>query len=191
MDRLNFYAVVTYLSGPVAKFVDELRRDFTPDCPHRAHVTVLPPRALTAGTEEAIAHCRRVSKEIEPFEIGLCSVDLFESTQVIKLTLASGIPQLKELHDLLNANGLAAPENFEFVPHITLGQDISCDHVEECLAAAKRRWEEFKPAPTVLIEDVTFVQQVIDGCWLDLAEIELGRREPVGVANSELVRRTR
>ena len=191
MDRLNFYAVVTYLSGPVAKFVDELRRDFTPDCPHRAHVTVLPPRTLTAGPEEVIAHCRRVSKEIEPFEIRLGSVDLFESTQVIKLTLASGIPQLKELHDLLNANGLAAPEIFEFVPHITLGQDIPSDHVEECLAAAKRRWEEFRPAPPVLIEDVTFVQQVIDGCWLDLAEIELGRPEPVGVANSELARRTR
>jgi 2'-5' RNA ligase len=191
MDRLNSYAIVTYLSGPVSKFVDELRRDFTPDCPHRSHITVLPPRALTAGSEEAVAYCRRVAKEIEPFEIRLGSVDLFESTQVIKLALASGIPQLKELHDLLNANGLAAPETFEFVPHITLGQDIPLDHVEECLATAQRRWEAFKPARSVLVEDITFVQQVIDGCWLDLAEIELGRREPVGVLNSEWARRTR
>jgi hypothetical protein len=118
-------------------------------------------------------------------------VDLFESTQVIKLTFASGVPQLKELHDLLNSDGLAAPENFEFVPHITLGQDIPSDHLEECLAAAKNRWEAFKPAPPLLIEGITFVQQVIDGCWLDLAQIELGRREPVGVLNSEWVRRSR
>jgi len=191
MDRLNSYAAVTYLSGPVSKFVDELRRDFTPDCPHRGHITVLPPRALTGGFEEAVDHCRRVCKEIEPFEVQLGSVDLFAGTHVIKLTLASGVPQLKALHDLLNANGLAAPENFEFVPHITLGQDIPLDHVDECLAAAKRRWEAFNSKRSILVEDITFVQQVIDGCWLDLAEIELGRREPVGVLNSEWARRTR
>ncbi len=191
MDRLNSYAVVTYLSGPVGKFVDELRRDFTPDCPHRAHVTVLPPRALPNGDGEAIDHCRRIGKEIEPFEMRLAGVDLFASTQVIKLTFASGVAQLKGLHDLLNTASLAGPENFEFVPHITLGQEIPADHVEECLAAAKRRWESFTSPRSILVEDITFVQQVIDGCWLDLAEIELGRREPVGVLNSEWARRTR
>lgn len=189
MDRLNFFAVVNYLANPIAKFVDELRRELTPDCPHRAHVTVLPPRALAVPAGEAIRDCERLLADVEPFEMRLGSVDLFESTQVIKLSFASGIPRLKELHDLLAASKMTGIENFEFIPHITLGQDLPAGRVEEYLATARRKWEAFKPAPPILIENLTFVQQTIDGCWLDLAEIELGRREPVGVLNSGTGRR--
>jgi 2'-5' RNA ligase len=189
MDRLNFFAVVDYLANPTAKFVDELRRELTPDCPHRAHVTVLPPRAIAVLPEEAIRDCERLLADIEPFEMRLGSVDLFEATQVIKLSFASGIPQLKALHDLLAAGKMTGIENFEFIPHITLGQDLPTGRVDEYLAMARRKWEAFKPAPPVVIESLTFVQQTIDGCWLDLAEIALGRRESVGVANSGAGRR--
>jgi 2'-5' RNA ligase len=191
MDRLNFFAVVNYLANPNAKFVDELRRELTPECPHRAHVTVLPPRALSVSPEEAIRDGERLLANVEPFEMRLGSVDLFEATQVVKLSFASGIPQLKALHDLLAAGKMAGIENFEFVPHITLGQDLPAGRVEEYLELARRKWEAFKPAPPVLVENLTFVQQTIDGCWLDLAEMALGRREPVGVANGGAGRRIR
>jgi 2'-5' RNA ligase len=189
MDRLNSFAVVNYLANPIAKFVDGLRRELTPDCPHRAHVTVLPPRALSVSPEEAIRDGERLLANVEPFEMRLGSVDLFETTQVIKLSFASGIPQLKALHDLLAAGKMAGIENFEFIPHITLGQDLPADRVKEYLEVARRKWEAFKPAPPLLVENLTFVQQTIDGCWLDLAEMDLGRREPVGVANSGAGRR--
>jgi len=54
MPTLNSYALVAYLQGPLADFVDNLRRVFTPGCTHRAHITLLPPRPLTDGVEEAM-----------------------------------------------------------------------------------------------------------------------------------------
>ena len=86
-EALNSYAVVTYLTDPIATFVDQVRQEFTPDCPHRAHITILPPRPLTRSLEEALAHCRHVLARLDPFEVGLSRVDLFEGSQVIKLSV--------------------------------------------------------------------------------------------------------
>ena len=182
MDRINSFAVVAYLNGSLAKFVNELRRELTPDCPHRAHVTVLPPRPISVPPEEAIADCRQILQSVDPFEMHLGDVGVFETTQVIKLSFRSGIAEIDGLHRILNEGKAAGPENFVFVPHITLGQDIPSEKVPEALTVARKRWSAFRPAPPILIEKLSFVQQIADGCWADLAQMDLGSREPVGVA---------
>lgn len=184
MDLLNSYSVVVYLTDPIAEFVNELRREFTPDCPHRAHITILPPRPLTVKKREGIEHCHRILSRTEPFEVRLGSVGVFERTEVIKISVKLGASRLRNLHDSLNTGVFQQDENFEYDPHITLGQDLPSDKVGEYLEIARRRWAEFSPAPPICVESLTFVQQVIDGCWSDLAEMELGRREAVTVGKS-------
>ena len=48
------YAVVSYISGELGDFVDELRSELMPAQSHlRAHITLLPPRPLLGSVEDA------------------------------------------------------------------------------------------------------------------------------------------
>ena len=172
-ETLNSYALVAYLGDPVAQFVDQVRRVFTPDCPHRAHITILPPRPLAVNLEEALAHCRHVLARLEPFEVQLGEVELFAGSQVIKLSVISGEVSLRTLHDALNTGPLDHVEEYAYVPHITLGQDLPPERVAEYLETARERWRQFGVPPVIVVDSLTLVQQAEEGCWRDLVEMNL------------------
>ncbi len=181
MGLINSFAVVSYMDNSIADLVERVRREVMPGSPLRAHITVLPPRPLYVPTPDAIAQCREIAVRSGAFEVGLGSVDLFEDTQVIKLSVQQGFAELKLLHDILNTGPFEHVEDFEYVPHITLAQELPPEKVSPCLEAARRHWAEFGPTPPIRVEWLTFVQQHSDGSWHNLAELPLGSPEPAGV----------
>jgi len=52
-DRINSFALVSYIPEPLAGFLDRLRQELVPDCFLRAHVTILPPRPICSPPGEA------------------------------------------------------------------------------------------------------------------------------------------
>jgi 2'-5' RNA ligase len=180
MELLNSFAVVAYMEDPIASFVDELRRELTPGCPHRAHITVLPPRPLWIPTDKAIEKAGQILSTFEPFELTLGAVTAFESTHVVKVSLQTGLNEFRTLHDILNTGPFEQAEEYTYVPHITLSQDVTCDDCELHLALARERWARFAPPP-VWVDTLTFVQQASNGDWADLAELALDRAQPVRV----------
>ena len=179
MDLINSYAVVAYLNTGLGRFLDGLRQEFSPACPHRAHVTILPPRPLFVDPVQAIEQCREIASRFEAFNVTLGEVDLFESTQVVKIPVRSGVAALRTLHDILNTGPFEQSEDFEYIPHVTVAQELPPEKVSACLDLARQRWAEFESATPVRVESLTFVQQLADGRWHDLAELWLGRPQPV------------
>lgn len=186
MDPLNSFAVVAYLSGPLADFVDDLRHGFTPGCTHRAHVTLLPPRPLNGDTQEAIQFCRTVAGRTSPFEITAGSVEKFDITDVIKLSVRRGEAQLRRLHAELNAGPLFHEEKYSFEPHVTLAQDLPAERVAECLEKARADWERFASSAVFSVRSLTFVQEGEGGMWRDLASIAMGNGSAHRSANGVL-----
>ena len=180
MDLVNSYSIVAYLSGPVARFADVVRRELVPGCPHHAHMTVLPPRPLHGHLSEAIEFARQLVAQFEPFDVRLGNVEQFPDTQVIYISLDSGVPELTAMYDVLNTGSLEQEEAHEFVPHITLGRELPPGTFERSLELSRHRWEEFGPPPPLHIESLTFVQQRADESWIDLAELVLGSVPAVG-----------
>lgn len=193
MDALNSFAVVAYLSGPLADFVDSLRHGFTPGCTHRAHVTLLPPRPLRRDPREAIEFCRTVAGRTSPFEITAGDVEKFSTTDVIKLSVRDGDSQLRRLHAELNAGPLLHEERYVYEPHVTLAQDLPSDRLDECIEQARASWERFASAAVFSVRSLTFVQEGESGVWRDLASIAIGHESPHesassnGVSNSALL----
>lgn len=180
MDPINSYAIVSYLAGPVARFAERLRREMDPGCPHRAHVTILPPRPLLSPPSDAVEFARRLVAQFEPFGVQLGAVEQFPITQVIYLGLTAGSLELTTMHDVLNTGPLGHQEANVYVPHITLGQRLPPGTLDGALELSRRRWQQFGPPPRLRIEAVTFVQQRADGIWYDLAELSLGHVPAVG-----------
>ena len=179
MELINSYAVVAYVTGPVAALINRLRQEVTPGCPHQAHITILPPRPLYVGKDQAIEQCRDIAGRFEAFEAQLGGVGLFEGTGVIKVTVTGGLVELRILHDILNTGPFESVEDFEYVPHVTVAQEIPPENVAECLESVRDRWTQNGPPPAVRVESLTLVQQKSDGTWADLAELWLGRPQPV------------
>jgi 2'-5' RNA ligase len=180
MELINSFAVVAYMDDSIARFVDSLRRELTPGCRYRAHITVLPPRPLGIPTGEAIERTAQILSRFEPFQLTLGAVTAFESTHVVKVSVQAGLNELRTLHDILNTGPLEQAEEYDYVPHITLSHDETSEECAQHLALARQRWAQFSPPP-VWVDALTFVQQTAGGDWIDLAELALDRAQPVRV----------
>lgn len=179
--RINQFAVVAYVSGPLAEFVNGLRCELTPGCPHRAHVTILPPRSLDVSAREGADQMRPILERFEPFEVVADGVSVFPGTHVLKLTINEGRNELRTLHDILNTGPFECQENYPYVPHITLCMGIPADRVVEFAAMATERWQEFGGQARLSVDALTFVQQRENETWADLEEMPIGdvRHQPV------------
>jgi hypothetical protein len=172
-DRINSYALVSYIPGRLGDFITQLRQDLVESCVARSHVSILPPRPLNTSPEIAADQIRASLMPFAPFELDMPRIGVFEQTSVIFCEVGAGREELIELHHVMNTGALAYDEPFEYHPHITLAQGFDPLNLREMYELAYRRWHEASPPSRVLIESVTFVQNTANNVWIDLDECEL------------------
>ena len=181
--RINSFALVSYLSGPLADLLDEIRRDFAPDSRAKAHLTILPPRPLLGLhplAEDAVAEVMEELKgrlqDFQPFLVELGEIEVFEGSQVIYVSIKGGFEELVRMHEALNTGRIAFEEPYPYCPHVTVVQELAPKDVADAAQFARWRWSEFKHSRSMRVECLTFVQNNIENCWTDLAMLELGSR---------------
>jgi 2'-5' RNA ligase len=180
--RINSFALVSYLPGPLAELLDEIRHDFAPESRAKAHVTILPPRPLiefageTIGdaVAEAMDQLRVRLQEFPPFKVDLGEIEIFEGTQVIYVSIQSGFAELERMHSALNAGRVTFQEPYPYHPHVTIAQELAREDVHNAAQFARWRWSEFKHSRSIWIDRLAFVQNTVENCWTDLAMLDLG-----------------
>jgi 2'-5' RNA ligase len=172
-DLINSFALVTYIPDPLGAFLDDLRRELVPGCVPHAHVTILPPRPLSATQQAAIEAVRSRIHDFAPFEIEAAQVEVFSGTDVIYLSLGQGRQELLHMHQAMNVGALECKEPFAYHPHITLAQDLTHDQSVELAALARRRWSGYPYQRMFPVESMAFVQNSARKLWFDLARFEL------------------
>lgn len=176
-DRINSFALVSYIPEPLAGFLDSLRQELVPTCFLRAHITILPPRPLSAPPGRAWDLLRQLAPQFAPFEVEMKSVEVFPVSDVIYVGVGAGSDQLKRMHDAMNIAGLQFQEAFRYHPHVTLAQDLQSDEVDELARVARMRWSEMEFPKTFRVEKTFFVQNTRRNEWVDLGECSLGHLE--------------
>ncbi len=166
-DRINSFALVSYIPGRLGEFLDQLRRELVPDCLAQAHVSILPPR-LVQSEEAAEAKIAETLAGIPAFELEMRDIEVFDTTSVVYLGLGGGRSELKRLHDLLNAGPLRFDEPFQYSPHITLAQGFPVHEIEALGQCARLRWDEYAGPRSFLVDQLVFVQNTARNSWVDL-----------------------
>ncbi len=171
------YALVAYVRDSVGEFVENLRRELHPELPHLAsHVTILPPRSIQESEPAALELLEDVCAHTEPFEITLGEVETFiPVTPTIFIRIAHAAYRMRELHDKLNTGVLASPEEWPYMPHMTVVKMSTPEQAAAAFATARDRWAEFKGSRRILLNELTFVREQESKCWVDLAGVPLGR----------------
>lgn len=177
--RVNSFALVSYLIGPLADLLDEIRHDFAPDSRAKAHLTILPPRPLAsfaspAALPDALQQLQTCLQNFAPFDVELGDIEVFPDTHVIYVSIKTGFAELESMHEALNAGLLFSREPHAYHPHVTVVQELAPVDVLNAAQFARWRWSEFKHSCTVRVDRLTFVQNTIENSWTDLAMLDLG-----------------
>ncbi len=173
-DRINSFALVTYIPEPLAGFLDRLRQELVPNCFLRAHVTMMPPRPLCSTPEAAWKVVKSLVPRFAPFDIQLGNIEVFPVSDVIYVNVTTGSDELKQMHEALNVDGFKRKEDFPYHPHVTVAQELKSDEVDELVCVARTRWAESTMPKTFRAEKMIFVQNTRRNQWVDLGECELG-----------------
>ena len=176
-DRINSFALVSYIPEPLAGFLDRLRQELVPNCFLRAHVTILPPRPICSSPEAVWETVRTIAPRFAPFEVEMTQLEVFPVSDVIYIDIGRGREELARMHEGLNVEGLNCSEPYPYHPHVTLAQDLKGDEVDELARVARTRWAQCTLAKTFRVERVFFVQNTRRKEWLDLGESALGHPE--------------
>jgi hypothetical protein len=174
-ERLNVFALVIYIPGPLGAFLDDLRRELVPQCKPHAHISVLPPRPLTGGWQEAASRSRALARTWRPFEIELTCIDVFPLTDVVYIEIGEGNSELHRLHAAMNSGPMEFEDPFPYHPHVTLAQELPHQQVAAVGELARRRWREFRGSRRMLADHAVFVQNTLSDRWIDLADYALGK----------------
>ena len=173
-EQRSIYALVTYIPGPLGKFLDDLRLELMPGCTPHAHVSLLPPRPVDAGWQVASGQARSLLEQSGPFEVEFTRPAVFPVTGVIYLEVGEGEDCLRSLHRSLNAGAVAFGEPFPYHPHATLAQGVTPERVEELHQLAARRWNAFAGPRSFRVDHAVFVQNLNGDTWVDLATLSMG-----------------
>ncbi|MGA8761650.1 MAG: 2'-5' RNA ligase family protein [Candidatus Sulfotelmatobacter sp.] len=172
------YALVAYVKSLAGEFVENLRRELHPDLPHlAAHLTILPPRRLRGTETTALQTLETICGQAEPFEVALGDVETFiPITPTVYIKVTHGAERMSKLHDRLNTGNLAFSEEWPYMPHLTIVMMASEALAQNALAIARERWTKFAGSRRILVDQLTFVREDLQNCWIDLAPVPLGRR---------------
>jgi 2'-5' RNA ligase len=173
-ERLNIFALVIYIPGPLGQFLDELRRKLVPGCNPHAHISLLPPRPLAVDWPVASDQVRTVVQRWAPFEIELAGIEIFPVTDVIYIGVGRGAAELRGIHQAMNTGSLEFQDPFPYHPHITLAQELQRENVAATSELARRLWREYTGPRRFSADHAAFVQNSLGNGWIDLAEYSLG-----------------
>lgn len=177
MTRGSRYGVVAYVNDPVGEFVENLRRELHPHLPHlAAHLSLLPPRPLNGDGSVALELIKEVCSSVEPFDVSLGEVETFiPVTPTVFIRVAHGASRMRELHRLLSVGPLDTPEEWPYLPHLTIAKMNAEHQAQEAYRIARLHWSRFKGSRTIQTSEVIFVRENSPNCWADLARIPLAR----------------
>lgn len=176
---LGQFALVSYIPGCLGRFLDDLRNELTPGSDPRAHVTVLPPRPLTADIQPTVDSLAEECATCPPFQIALRDLEVFPQSNVLYLGIATGERQLHALHENLNTGQLEYDGPFPYHPHVTVAQEIGKEDLPRLVELAKARWADYEGPRVFAVDSLAFVQNVAPGVWADIAQLPLAVPVPV------------
>jgi 2'-5' RNA ligase len=175
------YAVVAYLRGELAEFVEALRREVHPQHAHLpAHITILPPRPLQGSEGSALECLVERCRPVLPFEVVMGDIESFvPTTPTVFIRVAHAAYKIRELHDLINAGPFAFNECLLFMPHLTVAKLENIEQARHVYDIARDRWDRYEGSHRARIEHLSFVRGN-EARWTDIAPVTLREKTPAG-----------
>lgn len=168
------FALVTYLPDPLGGYLNAMREALPGHKSGNTHLTLLPPRPVTADLDSAYSELEKSLREFDRFEITLTDVAVFEDTGVIYIAVDRGQQESRRIHQSLNRGRFAFTEPFEYKPHITLVRPLDEESRQSAREQAIELWQRCPFPRRFELSSVDFLRQAPGGKWEKLWRKMLG-----------------
>jgi 2'-5' RNA ligase len=170
------YAVVSYIPGELAKFVEELRAQLMPAQSHlRAHLTLLPPRPLLGSVAEATRTLEKLCRSLKPIEVSFGEVRVFVPvTPTVYLSIDEGADDVCAMHEALNTAEFLCYEALPYIPHLTVAAMPADEEAAHAAEIVRQRWAKYSGARHNCLHTLTFaVDSELTNSWYDIVSFPL------------------
>lgn len=167
------YGIAIFPSKNVQDQANALRKRYDP------RYSLIPPHITLKYSfevnpervDEVVQELRKIARQTEPFYIHINKVSTFEPiTNTIYLKVEP-IEQLKTLNEQLQEGVLEDNQNFSFVPHITIAQDLEHDEFSDIVGRLKMEGFEIKD----FIDRFQLLYELDNGSWTVYETFVLGK----------------
>lgn len=133
-------ALVCYVPEPLFSALRDIRVALNSSYSALPHITVLPPRPLSASADAVLDYVEAILSEYSVFAIELTHLSAFPATNVLYLEVDTGSDQLRQMHTALDTGELNYPETYEFTPHVTVAGPFESDALPGLFKTANELW---------------------------------------------------
>lgn len=155
--------IVIFPSKKLQDLANSYRKRYDP------HYALIPPHlTLKAAFETSEDELTRISQELErisekyqPFTLKTTKISSFHPVNNVIYFKVEPVPELQGLFDDLNTSFFGDPPEFAFVPHITIGQNLS--NSEHADVYSQLRLLKIEHAET--IDRFHLLYQLENGIW--------------------------
>jgi short-subunit dehydrogenase/2'-5' RNA ligase len=179
--------VVLLVPQPLATELDGLRRALNAGERERVapHITLVPPINLRdREVADAIDCVRKAAADVEPFELDLGPATTFAPvTPTVHLEVAgAGAEGLAGLRAaIVSGRPLDRPDEHEWVPHVTLAQEVKSPVRLAAALEAMSGWRQ-----SITFDRVHVLRQQSDQQWVPIADAALGSPAVIGRGGIEV-----
>lgn len=169
------YGIVLFPSKPLQDRANALRMRYD------THYSFIPPHITMkesfemTETElpEIVATLRRIASQMKPASVHIYKFDTFNPLSNTVFMKISPHETLTNLYDALHRDPFSPNEKYGFIPHVTVGQDLSNDELADVYGRLKMREIEH----TETIDRMQLVYQLENGSWTVYETFPLGKEE--------------
>ncbi len=65
-------------------------------------------------------------------------------------------------------------EEWPYIPHLTVVKMPDIQAAEQALRTGRERWRQYPGSRRIPLDQLTFVREDANNCWIDLAPVPLG-----------------
>lgn len=169
------YGIALFPSKKLQDLANSYRKRYDP------HYALIPPhltlRAPFEAHDEDIKAIskvlREVGKQIDPVEITIKKFSSFEPVNRVIYLKVEPTEDLEKMHQLLHQGVLEGEEEYSFVPHITIGQNLSEQEHSDVLGSMKMTEVHHEET----IDRFHLLYQLDNGSWTVYETYILGKGE--------------
>jgi 2'-5' RNA ligase len=157
------YGIAIFPSKQLQDHVNSYRKRYDPHYSLISpHITLKPAFTLEGEDVEAfVERVHEIAKDIGPIQIEVNKVKSFQPVNNVIYLKVEDDPNLMKLHGKINHLGKNSEDNYPFIPHIAIAQQLSVEEHSDIIEVLKMKEIQHRES----IDRFQLLYQLDNGTW--------------------------
>lgn len=169
------YGIALFPSKAIQDEANSYRKRYDP------HYSLIPPHITLKETFEAddqaidelVTELKHIANDTEPFTININKVSTFAPVTNTIYLKVEPIQGLLDLHEKLHTGKLSKNKEYNFVPHITLAQDLVHDEYSDVFGSLQMKDNKYEDH----VDRFQLLYQLDNGSWTVFESFVFGKEQ--------------